>query len=188
VCLCRGRACVCCRATWLSAISTAGTGRTHRRSPTLGLCKCRSYILCNILLEEPQPLKHLCAVCRRARGRSLGEAVPRAMVQPPEPGRNQGGVVGGGGRCDSPQGPRAGHAPRHAHTGVASHHSLLSRSASLLSRAQGIRARLPLTYSYPTPSREESAVAVQAQPPVLAVLLLAVLHRECGATDKLCVP
>ena len=52
------------------------------------------------------------------------------------------------------------------------HHSLLSRSVSLLSRAQGIRARLPLTYSYPTPSREESAVvAVQAQPPVLAVSL-----------------
>ena len=37
------------------------------------------------------------------------------MVQPPEPGRNQGGVVGGGGRCDSPQGGGDGHAPRHAH-------------------------------------------------------------------------
>ena len=58
------------------------------------------------------------------------------------------------------------------HTGVAPPHSLLCRSVSLLSRAQGIRARLPPTYSYPTPSREESAVvAVQAQPPVLAVLL-----------------
>lgn len=76
---------------------------------------------------------------------------------------------------------------RGMHTQEWLHHSLLSRSASLLSRAQGIRARLPLTYSYPTPSREESAVAVQAQPPVLAVLLLAVLHRECGLpTNSVC--
>eukprot|EP00964_Phaeocystis_antarctica_P092646 scaffold59617_cov79-Phaeocystis_antarctica.AAC.20 len=37
------------------------------------------------------------------------------MVQPPEPDRDQGGVVGGGGRCHPPQGRGDGHAPQHAH-------------------------------------------------------------------------
>ena len=100
------------------------------------------------ILEEPQPLKHLCAPhagahvggrsgkqCRERWYNHLSPAVTKAEWSVEEDDAIHRKVLELGTR-------------HRMHTGVAPltpPHSLLSRSVSLLSRAQGIRARL-LTY------------------------------------------